>query len=636
MLFARKILAPIIALPYWISAYAVLIPLLVLLSPSWLQEPDSIYRLDNAFFLYQDKDTLHTNSVEISKQVELPHDWRKNDSEVESGWYEFPVEFGEAIDSTTVIYITHVQQIVDIWVDDIPVSNIAPEYVVSGHMWSRPVLLRLPENALTAGEHTIRVHLQSEPVRNGLLGKVYLGPAKELRPHWEWRYHYRFTSVAIITFGMLSLSLFIGILWLLRKKETMYLWFTICTFFWSLHNIPHIIDTPRVLTPAFWDALYYILLGWMTISLVIFNHRFVGDIYPRREKFLLVFAVLAAIPFFFLTQESILIYAYRFWDLSLLPFGAYTMYYLIQSHQNKPVLEIRLLILAGTIILSFGLRDYLVISGLIDRTQGLLMHFSGFPTMLVLIWFLLSRFTRVLKESESLNLELEQRVLTKEKELQDNFDRLKTMEQEQLLSDERSRIMQDVHDGVGGQLVAMLAEIETGRISQEQVSDALSQSLTDLRLVIDSLDVASEDIPTLLGMLRTRLQPRLDGHDIQLHWGVQPLPGLNDFGPRKALQLMRILQEIFVNILKHSKAKNIYLTTEVLQGDGNSEQIEIIIRDDGSWREPEDSLGHGLKNMRRRAESIAAELEITGDKNGTSVKIILSSNSDENRASIDN
>ena len=81
------------------------------------------------------------------------------------------------------------------------------------------------------------------------------------------------------------------------------------------------------------------------------------------------------------------------------------------------------------------------------------------------------------------------------KKLEQNFDRLKHMEQKHLLSDERSRIMQDVHDGVGGQLVAMLAEIETGCISQEEVRDALSQSLTDLRLVIDSLDTASEDLP---------------------------------------------------------------------------------------------------------------------------------------------
>lgn len=610
MLSVRKMLVPIFALPGWIPGFCILIPLIVFLSPSWLPEPDPIYRLDDVTFTYQDSAETPTIITEQRRKVSLPHDWGKSHVVIESGWYEFPVSFTEPVDNSMMLYITHVQQHANIWIDDIPVSSNVPEYVVGGHIWSRPIFLRLPENALTSGEHKIIINIQSEPITNALLGNVYLGPAQELRPFWEWRYHYRFTLVAIITFGMLSFSFFMGLLWLLRKKDTMYGWFTICTLFWSLHNIPHIVDTPRNLTPALWDAAYFISLGWMVVTLAIFSHRYTGKTYPGRERFLLGYAIVGALPFLVLSQESIHKYAYWVWDFSLLPIGAYMIYYLVQAHYRKPDLGVRLLILAGTIIFSFGLHDYFVVSGLIERTQGLLIQFSGLPTMLVLIWFLLSRFVKVLAESESLNLELEQRVRFKEKELEENFERMKKMEQEQLLSNERSRIMQDVHDGVGGQLVAMLAEIETGRVSQEQVRDALSQSLTDLRLVIDSLDVASEDIPTLLGMLRTRLQPRLDGHDIKLHWGVQPLPGLDNFGPEKALQLMRILQEIFVNILKHSKAKNIYLNTEVIQGE--NEQIEIVIRDDGSWLESGDNTGRGLRNMHRRAAYIGAELKIDG------------------------
>ncbi len=622
----RTMLDPIIALPKWISGFALLMLLSVFLSPSWLPEPDPAYRLDNAVFHYREDDTATSPDNEKRKAIRLPHDWRKNGATVTSGWYEFSINFSAPVDKTMMLYITHVQQSADIRIDGISVSSNVPAYAVGGHIWSRPMLFSLPENVLTPGDHKIAITLHSEPVSNGLLGNIYLGPAQKLRPFWEWRYHYRFTLTVIITFGMLCLSLFMAVLWLLRKKDTMYGWFTICTFFWSIHNIPHIIDTPGNLTPAFWDALYFVLLGWMVAALVIFNHRYTGQIYPKREKFLLVYVVLAALPFFFLSQESVHTYAYRVWDLSLLPIGAYAVYYLAQAHYRNPALEIKLLIMAGIIILTFGLNDYFVIAGLTDRTRGLLMQFSGFPTMLVLIWFLLLRFTRVLAESESLNLELEQRVYIKEKELEENFERFRKMEQERLLSDERSRIMQDVHDGVGGQLVAMLAEIDTGRASQEQVRDALSQSLTDLRLVIDSLDTASEDLPTLLGMLRTRLQPRLDGHGIELHWGVVPLPRPENFGPRKALHLMRILQEIFVNILKHSHARNIYLDTKVLQNEKGLEQIEINIRDDGCWREPEDNSGHGLRNMRRRADSIDVELEIDGKSTGTSVKIILFGN----------
>ena len=624
MLSVRQFFVPILALPRWITVFFVIIPVIVFISPSWLPEPDAQYQLTDVYFTYPEETNDPAITREIREPISLPHDWGKSGPLNESGWYEFFIHFDKPADESFMLYISHVQQQANIWIDDFPVNSNVPEYVVGGHIWSKPIFLRLPKNALDAGNHRIAIHVESEPVKNALLGNVYLGPEQQLRPYWEWRYHYRFTLVAIVTFGMLSLSLVMGLLWLLRKKDTMYGWFTICTFFWSLHNIPHIIDTPRNVTPATWDAVYFILLGWMVMTLAIFNHRYTGSIYPKREKFLLIYGLVGALPFIFLSQENLHNYAYWFWDLSLLPLGAYMIYYLTQAHYRKPDLGVKLLILAGTVIFSFGLHDYFVVSGLIDRTQGLLIQFSGFPTMLVLIWFLLSRFVKVLAESESLNLELEQRVHAKEVELENNFEQLKKMEQEQLLSDERGRIMQDVHDGVGGQLVAMLAEIETGKISQNEVRDALSQSLTDLRLVIDSLDVASEDLPTLLGMLRSRLQPRLDGHDIELQWGVQALPALDDFGPRKALQLMRILQEIFVNILKHSNAKNIYLDTRVLQNEDSADQIEIVIRDDGHWQKPVDNFGHGLKNMQRRADSIGAELEIDGQDKGTSVKIILS------------
>ncbi len=615
-----EIYSVIIKTPKWIFGFGVCFLLVVFLSPSWLPIPDPSLKLENISFISESGTSTGTNKI---SQIQLPHDWRKIDANIESGWYQIPVTITEPVEDSIVLFITHVQQFADIWIDQIPIKSNYPEHAVSGRIWSRPLLLGIPDNILGSGEHVIEIYLQSSPSTNGLLGELYLGPAHLIQPAWEWRYHYRFTLVAIITFGMLFLSLFMGVLWLLRRGDTMYGWFTACTFFWTLHNIPHFIDPPYGISAQLWDGLYFTLLGWMVIALIIFNHRYLGKVYPIREKLLLAYALIGALPFFLLPHDLIHKYAYFVWDLSLLPIGAYTMLFLLYAHSKKPIIEIKLLLLAGTIIFTFGLNDYLVVTGLIDRTRGLLIQYSGLPTMLVLIWFLLSRFINALKVTESLNLELEQRIKNKEIELKENYERLKKMEQEQLLSEERDRIMQDVHDGVGGQLVAMLAEIETGQISQTEMHDALAQSLTDLRLVIDSLDTASEDLPTLLGMLRSRLQPRLDGHGIKLHWRVKPLPVLEDFGPRKALHLMRILQEAISNVLKHSHANNLYVNTDSNQGPDDIHNIKITVRDDGQWQDQSDRTSRGLKNMKKRADGINAKLDISGDNSGTIVEISL-------------
>ena len=607
--------------PFWFFCFALFFLLLVFLSPSLIPTPDASLKVENVFFISDSDTGLKTNK---RRRVQLPHDWRKINSTVESGWYQIPVTMTDPVDQSLVLFITHVQQIADIWVDQIPVKSTVPDHVVSGRIWSRPLISTLPSNTLRPGEHLIEIYLHSSPSANGLLGEVYLGPAHLIQPAWEWRYHYRFTLVAVITFGMLFLSLFMGVLWLLRRQDTMYGWFTACTFFWTLHNIPHFIDPPHAISSNIWDGMYFTLLGWMLISLVIFFHRYIGKTYPIREKWLIAYALIGAIPFFILPQNLLHQYDWLFWGISLLAIGLYAAFFLLHAHSNNPTIEIKLLLIAIILILTFGLNDFLVTAGLIDRTRGLLIHYSGLPTMLILIWFLLSRFINALAESELLNLELEQRIKNKETELKENYEQLKKMEQEQLLFEERGRIMQDVHDGVGGQLVAMLAEIENDRISKTGLRDALAESLTDLRLVIDSLDTASEDLPTLLGMLRSRLQPRLDGNGIKLHWGVKPLPVLEDFGPRKALHLMRILQESISNVLKHSKAKNLYVTTESKIAHEDIHEIKILIRDDGCWNDESTRTTRGLKSMRKRAKSINAKLDIYSSDKGTSVEIILS------------
>ena len=619
----KEIISALLKTPLWIIGFGAIMSFAVFSLPSLLPKPDPALKVNNIVFVSSEKSSSPNTEREHRRVVQLPHDWRKHDLNIEHGWYEFTVSFSENSNPPMALYMAHVQQTVDVWIDDLALTNIIPEYVVSGRFWNRPIFLNLPETALGKGEHKFIIYLHSAPAKNALLDEVYVGPRNQLRPSWEWHYHYRFTLVAVITFGMLFLSLFVAALWLLRKKETMYGWFALCTTFWSLHNIPHIIDKPSGISSLIWDAQYFSLLGWMVVTLVIFNHRYVGNKHPRIERNFLIYATAGSLPLFFLSHENLHIYTYMFWDLSLLLIGAYAVLYVLIAYNKRPTIEIRLLVIVGIIILAFGLNDYLVISSLGDRTRGLLIQFSGLPAMLVLIWFLLSRFVRVLKESETLNQELEQRVLMKEKELEKNFEQLKKMEQEQLLAEERERIMQDVHDGVGGQLVAMLAEIESGNATTENVSSALSQSLTDLRLVIDSLDTASEDLPTLLGMLRTRLQPRLDGHNIQLHWKVTPLPVLEDFGPRKALQLMRILQEAIINVLKHSGASNLYIKTESSSNTNDTHSITIEIRDDGCWVEPKEHTGYGLKNIRRRANSIGADIEISGNIQGTVVKIVL-------------
>ena len=143
-----KPLQPIIELPAWISLFGIVLLSLVFISPSWLPEPDPGLKLEKIFFTYEEDTDDPAISREVREAIELPHDWRHEDFAVEAGWYEFLVSFDEPPTEKQVLYITHVQQQADIWFDDIPISSHIPAYVVSGHIWSRPLLLPTPRRRL--------------------------------------------------------------------------------------------------------------------------------------------------------------------------------------------------------------------------------------------------------------------------------------------------------------------------------------------------------------------------------------------------------------------------------------------------------------------------------------------------------
>jgi hypothetical protein len=75
--------------------------------------------------------------------------------------------------------------------------------------------------------------------------------------------------------------------------------------------------------------------------------------------------------------------------------------------------------------------------------------------------------------------------------------------------------------------------------------------------VIDSLEPTEEDLPSVLGSVRSRLEPRLARHGLRFAWQVTDLPAVPGFGPEMALQAMRVVQEAVTNVVKHAGARTV-------------------------------------------------------------------------------
>src|SRR5690606_7660639 len=229
-----------------------------------------------------------------------------------------------------------------------------------------------------------------------------------------------------------------------------------------------------------------------------------------------------------------------------------------------------------------------------------------------------------------LNLELEERVAANRRALAGSYARMAELERDRAIAAERERIMREMHDGTGGQIVSALAMVEGGNFEREAIVEALHDALADLRLAIDSLDPSEPDLLTLLGAARARLEPRLEARGARFSWEVRDVPRPERFGPAMALQVLRIFQEAVVNALRHAGARVVTVRTGE-ERDAAGSWVVIEIADDGAGFAPEAAGaagraaggGRGLGNMRRRAEAIGAQLAIESGPAGTCVRLRL-------------
>jgi signal transduction histidine kinase len=181
--------------------------------------------------------------------------------------------------------------------------------------------------------------------------------------------------------------------------------------------------------------------------------------------------------------------------------------------------------------------------------------------------------------------------------------------------------MQDMHDGLGSSLISALRVVERGHLDEAHIAQVLKGCIDDLKLAIDSMEPVEADLLLLLATLRFRLGPRLESTGIKLRWEVENVPALDWLDPRNALHILRILQEAFTNIIKHTRATEIRVATRV-----ENDHVMVTIADNGQGFSVESKLkngGKGLSNQLRRAESIGAEISWESTDAGTRMTLRL-------------
>lgn len=185
--------------------------------------------------------------------------------------------------------------------------------------------------------------------------------------------------------------------------------------------------------------------------------------------------------------------------------------------------------------------------------------------------------------------------------------------------EERERIGMDLHDGIIQSIYGVGLALEYAYLSVEE-NPTLAREKIDRS--IEDLNAAIRDIRAYVADLRPRQlrdeQPLQQGlqrliNDFRAVCMTQPTFTTTEDGfvelPREnSLALFRICQEALANIAKHAHADStdIHLWS-------TEDRVLLKIEDDGRGFDPmniKETLGHGLSNMRRRANKVGGEVEI--------------------------
>lgn len=192
---------------------------------------------------------------------------------------------------------------------------------------------------------------------------------------------------------------------------------------------------------------------------------------------------------------------------------------------------------------------------------------------------------------------------------------------EKAVLQERQRFVRDIHDGIGGQLLSLLLRARSGVLQMTEVEDEVQRGLTDLRLVIDSMDQIGSDLEGALAVFNTRSRQQLEAANISVHWHQADELGTYSLDARQILSLYRILQEAVSNSVRHSKANRLEVSVHPAAGSG---ALEITISDNGKGFDGvSNTAGKGMQNMRARAAQLGADLQWDTSEHGTIVRLDL-------------
>lgn len=571
------------------------------------------------------------DGVAETAEVSLPYHWdRRHQDRPGEAVFEVPFSLQGEPSGPQAVLFTQVGNTAEIWLNGILLSRYGDlERPNMDDYAKAPQYVLIPAQLLRR-DNLFQIIIHADGGRRAGLSVVTVGPESEVRDLYNHYYRWRVTGPIVVAVFSLMVGVIALLLWLTQADASegesahragLYLSAGIAEVCWMIRLVDPAITHPPLSWPGWGVFQTMTYAGWICCA-ALFCHHVAG--WHRHASMRWVGGALAAL---FLSSGPAAWWALSYhsdylltgwYGLATLLFIAYGAVYFWAAVRN-PNTERVLVAAAGVLNVLVGLRDWLVIRASGNFGEISWMRYSSVLFGLALGYIVINRFRQASVQARDLMDNMAAKVQEKEAALSASYRQLEQLAREQERAAERTRILRDMHDGVGSHISVAIRQLQSGKASSDELLQTLRDSMDQLKLSIDAMNLPPGDVTTLLANLRYRLEPRFRASDIALVWEVDLLAPLPHFDAKDMRQLQFMVFEALSNVLQHAHASELRIELHA-QDDGGA-RLRVI--DNGRGFDPQRVQHKGLNSLRERAAAIKARLDVSSSAGRTVVDIVI-------------
>ncbi|MFS8049190.1 sensor histidine kinase [Rhizobium sp. BR 314] len=593
------------------------------------------WRLDGGTVTLLSSETIASrdrasDTASQEEPITLPDAWNKTHPGFDgTGRYRFNVNLGQDALGDRALYVPRVSNRSTVTINGSPLAELPSDDGASWR-WNRPLYLTIPPDRLHSGDNEIIISVTGVANSRAGLSEGYFGPRNPLHQAYRLRWLFQVDLLGIANLTVIVLAIPLLFSWFRDPTgSTNYGLFGAGSILFGLRNFHGFLDF-LPMPVEYWWPLVSASLGWSLCFIWVFLLRFSDCRWHRFEAALAVFTIAGSIALFLVPTDRFMALSPWIWYVPQLLVGLFCVGTFTYRTLFKPTLH-RVVLLIGVLgQIGPAVHDVLWIGGVGSFSSVLWMALS-FPITLILTSVLLADdMAKTRAALSNVNKVLEARVAAARQDLEVLYENRRKTERETIGTEERLRLMRDMHDGVGTRLSLLLSGLTQGEISANEVEDAVRASLEELHLLLDARGPSTATLIDAVANLRYRLGPRLTAVGVETRWEIGPEAEDLVLSAEATLHVLRIIQECITNSVRHGRAKIVTLKLvcpNKVSRNPDLPSCVVLVIDDGIGIDNATAGtkggGRGLVNIKARADALGGKFTLHSNAAGTVARLSL-------------